>query len=252
MSGLITSFKKDKHYSEIYDSGLQFSFISQEGAQCFAFALCKDFLQDAIWAQVNKKPVSIHQFSYDSSKNPPLDLETLRLAVRIKDAKVQTPLKELLQGSVRLLNQIEVGLEFNATLLEYGGNHDGEVWVFLGDKRWMLAPPLLSFYTSALRAGLGYTGDDYHAHLESDAVLCPALAKNEPSYLKRGKPFRDLLREVQLSELVGDTVEKNYPSEVPAYSMHNSTGYIAYSQGTIPQSLRPLWKHSPAQTTRSY
>ena len=79
-----TWFGDTNYLEQIYESGLEYAYVNASGEQCHQFAFCKDFLQDAMWATLNKTKTTIYNFKYGYGDNPPLDLEKMRLAVRLK------------------------------------------------------------------------------------------------------------------------------------------------------------------------
>jgi len=78
-------FPTSGNLSEEYQKlGFEFAFMSANYEQCHTFVKCRDFLQDAVLWQLEGKKKSIYNFIYDPAKQPPIDLEKMRMLVRIK------------------------------------------------------------------------------------------------------------------------------------------------------------------------
>jgi hypothetical protein len=225
----------DKSMAQIYSSGLEFAFIGPEGIQCHSFAYCKDFLQDAIQATLHKKTSSIWGFSYDYKVNPPLDLENTRMAVRYKG---RATLEEEVKNSVRFMNEIESELGFASTTVHDGGKHaNAQTYVFISDKKWMHAPPLISMYSLLLRVGLNYKDGGWLKHLEAGKFI----GNNDASYISTGiKGIKDIVKK-KIENIFADKMEDNYPSSVSIGTMHDQSGIVAYSRG-MSGALVQNWK----------
>ena len=79
--------KKDDKMVQTIHHGLEYAFFSNDNKQCFNLVLCKEFLLDACFAQVNNKKVSIYGFDFDPNGKSPVCLDELRLLVRNEEDK---------------------------------------------------------------------------------------------------------------------------------------------------------------------
>lgn len=235
---LITKWYPDKWMSQIYNQGLEFAFVSSAGEQCCAFAYCKDFLQDAIFGAVNNKSSAIHGFSYDPAKDPPLDLEKTRLAVRLKDASA---LGVKCKKALHFLNKIEAELGFKPSKLAFGGKYENgqdKVYVFIGDPRWMLSSPLISLYSLCVRKGMTYRkGDAWRRHFDEGE----SIGRNDKTYCRNAKKALDLLLAKKVEKVFGSEIKDNYPPEGGASWIHNA-GIVSFSSGRIPDRVNKNWK----------
>ena len=185
---------EDYHTSQIYSTGVEFAMVGRVGKkwkQATTFVFCKDFLHDAIWAMLHKRPVSIYDFSYSppgskpakeprkgtcewydwSSAQRKLDTEDGKLKIDIPIHMARTALlfrdtnlkgvvgkkrfHEHRVGALDFLHQVDEQMGFSPTEIhQVKGTKDGPpTWLVLGDKRWMHAPTLLSLYSILIRVG---------------------------------------------------------------------------------------------------
>jgi len=147
--------------SEIYDSGLQFAFVSKDMRQCHTWVLCKDFLQDVVFGVVNRCKIRIYGFDYDPKRMPLPDMDNMRVIIRDKNmAKSISNLDERIKNLQEFLNKIENKLEFKKSIITEvkgvvrGSRCKDRMFLVLGDKKWMHAPPLISLFTLYVRIGL--------------------------------------------------------------------------------------------------
>ena len=157
--------RQGTHLSEIYHSGWEVGFVSsKENGYTFAtqLAFCKDFLNDAVWAAVNNKPVSIYSFCYDPEVDSPIDMKTCRIGVRHTPYSKNKDLYEGCLKSARLMRTFERKWNFKkkTTVLKTENNENikGDIVVFESDPRWMSSTVLLSLYTCLARMGLSWDG----------------------------------------------------------------------------------------------
>jgi hypothetical protein len=186
---------EDYHTSQIYSTGVEFAMVGRVGKkwkQATTFVFCKDFLHDAIWAMLHKRPVAIYDFRYSppgakvakepkkgttewydwSSLNQQFELGDdgkLRVDIPIHMGRTallfrDTNLKGLVGkkrfhnhriGALDFLNQVDEQMGFSPTEIHQvkGTKGNPPTWLILGDKRWMHAPTLLSLYSILIRVG---------------------------------------------------------------------------------------------------
>ena len=232
----------DRRMSQIYSSGLEFAFVSAEGEQCHPFAYCKDFLQDAIWAEINETKVSIFSFSHVHGENPPVDMEKTRLAVRFKGKK---EMAEMCEKSLRFLHEADKAFDFEPSEMLYGGKYkDGadDIYVFVGDKKWMYSPVMISLYSLLVRIGMTYEEGDWRAHFESASKY---VGSNDKRYAESAKKTLDVLVGKRMEDVFADEMAKNYPvgsNGGLVAGMHGSSGVVAFGKGTINKALKEHWK----------
>jgi len=203
----ITSVTLGKDYdtAQIYSTGVEFALVGREGKkwkQATTFVFCKDFLHDAIWAMLHKKPVAIYQFRYnptgkimaepkkgteewyewsDQQAESPaeaakkdLPIHMLRTALLFRDTNLKgavgkTRFHKHRLGALDFLAQVDEQMGFKPTEIHQvkGTKTSPPTWLVLGDKRWMHAPTLLSLYSILIRVGYYHNpGGDFMKTLE--------------------------------------------------------------------------------------
>lgn len=239
-TAVVTAWFDDKGMNQIYSSGLEFAFVSPDGAQCHAFAFCKDYLQDAIWATLHNKTAQVYGFTYTAGSNPPLDMENCRIAVRLKG---EPELRELSLKALEFIRALEQEMKFAPSQLQYGGKYKGgdDVFVFVGDKRWMYASTMLSLYTLALRVGMTYEEGPWREHFASAKKY---LGSNDNSYTNSANKGLDRLLGKPVEQTFAAKFEDNYPLDVSIYGMHDSSGIVSFGDGNIDTKVKKSWQKS--------
>ena len=234
----ITKWFTDKGMAQIYSSGLEFAFVSAAGEQCHPFAYCKDFLQDAVWAELNKSKASIYGFSYEHGKNPPVDLTNMRLAVRLKGNK---DFPSMIPKALSFVQEVDKARGFQLTRVEAAGKYEGsenEVFVFVGDVRWLHSPTYVSFYSLAVRVGMTYEGGDWKKHFSSAKKY---LGDNDKNYTEKAAKVLDKIIGENLNSLFSEKIEENYPKDCDVNSMHNNSGVVSFADNRVPAKLKEKW-----------
>ena len=156
--------KKIYGLSQIYTSGLEYCFISKDRQQACAFMLCKDFLQDALMAMHHGSKINIYNFSYDSKKDAPIDLERTRLAIaNSRDDKFG----EKIPAMMNFIHQIERKLKLIRSTCQQVENPPSKyakcgVYVIDASNRWMRSPPMISLFSLLIRVGFTHKiGDTF-------------------------------------------------------------------------------------------
>jgi hypothetical protein len=237
----ITKWFKNVGMSQIYSSGLEFAFVSREGEQCHAFAYCKDFLQDAVWATINKSSASIYGFSYTHGTNPPVDMDNMRMAVRLTSSK-GNELEKMCLKAVRFLREVDKVQGFEPTDLLLGGRRKGEksdTFVFVSDSRWLYSPVMVSWYSLLVRVGMTYEGGDWRKHFDSAKKY---LGSNDNNYTNNSKKGVDKLVGKKPEEIFAKKRKDNYPTGVTVSAMHNSGGIVAFSRGSVNATIKAKWQ----------
>lgn len=159
----VTWFPREGGLSEIYQSTqIQFAFLTspEDGSkQCHQFVLCRDFLHDAVRAEIQKNSAGIYGFHYAHGKNPPIDLHKMRMLVTkkaMKGAETETFERRMKHG-LKLLNHYEKLAKWpRSTLEKVKDEKRPNIWLFIGPKQWMRSPYLVSMYTFLIRLGDKY------------------------------------------------------------------------------------------------
>lgn len=214
-------YTKSARLTEIYSTGMQFSFVSPNDEICHNWVLCKDFLTDTVWATVNQQKASIYGFSYSPETNPPISLNPVKLVVRDKQVS-DTKFDEEMRQCLHFLNAVERKLKFAPSTLEQVSNGEKyPLWMFICDKRWIHAPPMISMLTLYIRAGRHYKEGTFNQALK----YFKTLNTHDSRYIDASKPLRLLIMKKGIS-IFNDKMEDNYPSDSSISVMHNSCGIV--------------------------
>lgn len=230
--------------AQIYDYGPEFCFISKELKQCHPFVFCKDFLQDSIYGTLNKKTVSIYDFTFNPNDKPPIDLECTRIAFANTGDKL---LKDKIPNVIDFINQIEIKLKLKKTIVSSVENVPAShkksgIFVFEGSKQWMNSPPLLSMYTLFLRASCVHKiGNSFQKTIKdivNHNISC--YQENDSSQLDEAAEGIDNILKIGYRKFFYIDPAKNYPAKVNADAMHNDFGICGFSQEFTKEHI-PFW-----------
>lgn len=230
--------------SEIYSTGFQIAFVSPDDKACHAWVLCKDFLNDAIWASLHNKPVSIYSFHYDPKSQPGLSLDPVRLIVRDKTIKSGADFDKRIRQSIKFLNIVERLHEFpqsTAEKVNYGKT-GSNVWMFTCPKQWIHAPPMISLLTLYIRIGCNYPGGGHlnaaiKFYKQELAGKADRQSSNDAGYLKQSRKMRLLIMKHKLG-IFKPNMSDNYPSGVDIHTVHNNWGIVNCSKDA---GMKKLW-----------
>lgn len=220
---------------QIYTSGIEYCFINGDGKQCNSFIFCKDFLQDIVWANINKTSVSPHGFKYVHSKKTAINMERTNIAI----ANQSDPeMGKKVEGSLDFVNQFAGKMHIRRTHLFKCMNPPSMykkcgVYLFDGSGMWMNSPPLLSMYTLLLRAGFAHKkGDDCLKTM--DKIINGKIEQyqeNDQSQLSEAKEAIINIIKVGYRKFFFIDTAKNYPNNVDVYDIHES-GIVGLANGT--------------------
>jgi len=219
--------------AQIYQSGLEYCFISRDWKQCCPMVLCKDFLQDAIQAMHHDKSVSIYGFTYNPQTCEPLYMGRTRVAIaNASDKDFSAKIPALLD----FLHQFEKKLHLVRTKARPTANppkkYTSGVWVLESSNRWMVSPPMLSMYTLLLRLGFCHTsGIDYAETIKEilDGKVTPYQTQDK-SQLQNARPGIDKILKYGYAKIFFREPKKNYP-DVGTSAMHHNAGICAFTSG---------------------
>jgi hypothetical protein len=226
-------------FAQIHSKGPEFSFISKNGEQCHSPHTCKDFLNDAIWAQFNNKPISIYGFKHDPSEYPHVDLEKLRIVFFNKDDKEFSSRAE---GILDMVTQASAKLGFQEVpeLIPLG-KHDKytDVFYITADANWLNATPLISLFTLLMRCGgVHKPGVDFMSTIKGimDGQIKPYISADR-DYIKSSINGIEMIFEEGAS--IFGSMSENYSPDIDKYTLHNN-GIVSFANGTY-SKLFPHW-----------
>jgi len=249
--------------SQIYSRGYEFAFMARQEngseaspqgiwTQACTFVFCKDFLHDAVWGAVNKKPWQVHGFKYDPSKDLPLDMGYCAMAFRntlFKDKPAEFHAKR--EACQKFLNGIEAKLGFQPSQIFEVAHPESPCWLILGDKNWQLAAPLVGFFTLFIRLGIAHNPDiTVEATLEQakegkitigDDQGRGYAGSNDSTYIQQAWRGLELLFQHGI-KIFHPTIEENYPEDLPkrGASLHDHFGPVNFS-GKQAAKAMPFW-----------
>lgn len=234
---------KEGGLNEIYqDVETKFAFVTapKEGnKQCHPLVKCRDFLHDAVDAQLRKGKVSIYGFNYAHGKNPVLDLKKMRMLVKKADNYTDAEFKNHNSRAKKLLVHYEkmAGFATETKILRVKGNT--ALRVYVSDGTWMKAPHLISLYTllirlSVFKYGAYETESDLQKDFEKHLKDGKGTGKyggdpNDIKYLKQTRAKWALVMEKN-DKLVHKKIGDNYP-KVNTDSLHNRGGIVSLITG---------------------
>ena len=153
---IITGFKNPLSLNEVYSSNQwKFSFLAKNGEMAFQWVMCKDYLHDAIHAQIYNKQISVYGFRFTPGVNPPINLNKVQLLMMHDDNRRDWELKR----AVELVHLFESYMGIKKTTLSKIAYKVDEVhtvkpaYLVEGSKIWLKSPQLLSLFTLTLRMG---------------------------------------------------------------------------------------------------
>ncbi len=146
---------QDFESSSVYKNSLgdiAFSLVSapKKGRnQVMRFVSCKAFLHDATYTHVLGKGGNGY---YTKGKNPPIDMEKLRLLVATGTGDIEA-FKEKLFAAKKVVNRIEktAGWKPSKIVTIDHSRIKRDVWLITGPKEWIRSPQMLSMITLILR-----------------------------------------------------------------------------------------------------
>lgn len=249
-----TEFGGNYHTAQIYSQGFEFAFMTLvEGIykQMCTFVYCKDFLHDAVWAHINKKPWSIWSFSFNPSKTQFLDDNNCVFAFRNTKYKgKEAEFHAMRQNCQDFLNQIEAVLGFQPSKVYEVPHSDGPCWLIVGDKGWQHAAPMVGFFTLFIRVGIAHTAGQPYAETlrlarEGKIVIGTGehgyAGANDCKYIQQSQKGLDVILKHGL-KVFHPTIQENYPPDLPqrGASLHDAYGPVNFTSGS-PKKAMPHW-----------
>jgi len=236
-----------KTIGQIYSNGLEFAVATAE-QQCSHFIYCKDFLHDAVWANLYNSFVEIHGFKYDPTKHPINVNDLTRVLVANESDEF---FDKKIANCTEFLNRIEGVLHLRRTVAYQCDKPPeqylpGGVFLLEGSQRWMSSPPLLSMYTMFMRCGFVHKmGDDYMTTLEKIiSGETKAYQGNDQEFVKSSMPGIKAIMTLGYRKIFFKDMKKNYPQNIATSTLHHDCGIRAYSWGKTREIVQ-YW-HRPA------
>jgi hypothetical protein len=162
---------------------------------------CKEYLLDYVYMTHNKDAPCM----YAITTNKKACLTELRVMVGCF---------EFIENSLDLINQVESHLNIENSLLFVLPNND-KAHVFRGSPKWMIAPPMLSFYSLLVRAGRVHKKNTSYKETFDKMFVWKGLVGGYPppdsAIWRGGMPAIKAIMEHGYEEIFGKDVLKNWP-----------------------------------------
>jgi hypothetical protein len=235
---MIKWFKTTGSLSEIYQQNkIQFSFLSSPETghmQCHPWVLCRDFLHDAVKAEVNKNKQGIYGFTFTGGTNPPVDLEKMRMLVRHQNVKKAKDFQDRIDRALEMIHRFEKigGLKKSKVMWIEKADTSTPVWLFTGSRRWIRSPFMVSLYSYLIRLGT-YDNLVYDKKNTTGKILKETVDKNKSatdndiSYLRRhfDKLEKIMAHHKELFYKSGD-LDDRYTKNLAINTFHNYSGIL--------------------------
>ncbi len=247
-----------KSLSQVPSEGLEYAWLSNKNEQLHQFVLCKDFMQDTLFGYLNKCRVSIYGFEYDPEKDPKPALAKSRLLLtNFKDEQFGEKLEK---NCLPLLHAIEDRLKIPRSYLERCNDPPAKykksgVWILIGSRRWLKAPPMVSLYTLLIRVGMVHNPADTPEQT-FDKIISGATPAYYDGYREKGavksalKGIKFIMQRTD-RKIFPHQMRENYPlnyktaegkegQKLSVSTMHNNCGIVAFTNGQ-PAPYFPKW-----------
>ena len=217
---------------QIYSKGMEFALVSQDYKQCNPFVWCKDFLQDIVFASLQKKWINIYDFQYSPYIDPEPCLDKIRLLIaNANDSNLRDKIPNILD----ILHQVEDKLEIKHSLvrecwLPPKNYKKSGVWMFEGSKRWIKSPPMLSLYALLIRVGcvheIGVRYEKTFANII--AGVQKPYQKKDSLWLKHAMMGIEKVIRIGDRKIFHRDIKDNYPN-LDIDVIHNQLGIAGFS-----------------------
>jgi hypothetical protein len=241
---MVKWYERKASLNQIFHKELQFALVSKDARQVTPFVLCRDFLQDAIQAHLNKTKRTIYGFTYDAKTDIPICLDRTRLVIANSDDR---SLKSKLPNCLEFLHQVEDRLKLTHTRIRECQDPPkkyarGGVWYLEGSGRWMKSPPMISLYTLLVRVGMLHPlGQSFMKTIDDicAGTLKPYQSEDRDRVIGSKDGIKRILEKGD-RKIFSRKIEENYPPDVEVGTMHNSCGIVGFSRGYT-KSYFPKW-----------
>lgn len=220
--------------NQMYSSGLEYCFISKDNKQCCPFVFCKDFLQDALMAALNKCNISIYGFLYDPINCEPIYLEKTKIALGNSSDK---NFMEKIPNVLDFINQIERELRLIRSRVQVVENTPKKysksgVVIMESSNRWILSPPMISLYSLLIRVGFAHKkGISYKDTIQGVINKeIPSYQKEDASQLSAAKAGLDKILNNGYAKIFYKDQIRNFP-KISTSAMHDGMGIVSFSNG---------------------
>ena len=241
----VEPFIKNLDPMKSFPNPTNLAFVSKTGELTTGFHTCKDYYHEMVGAYLNGISHGVCGYIY---KEGNLDLDNMRLSVG-EDPKFK---HVRIAAMINLLNEIEAGIGLSQTKLLFGGScayvspylgkgepTERHVWVLEGDKKWLHASPLVSFYCMCVRLGFDYDGSGWQAFLSRQKGYADSSASpRDRGYVIESGDFWKKLFSRSFTEVFGEDIKQNDPT---GGKLAHGMGYLWMAQQKDYTAHFPHW-----------
>jgi len=229
--------------AQAINSGLEFTFASENDEQCGPFAFCKDYLQDAIYGLVNNKEASIYGYSYSPEDKQQPSIKKIKILLTNSSDVL---LKNKIPGCIDFLNQIEDKLKIKKSVFKECIDPPDKykscgVWEVVGSKRWLRSPVMISLYTLLIRVGFSHKKGNYDDTISK--ITNNKMRTYQPvdkSRLISAMPGINRIFEEGDRNIFKSPIKSNFPDSVGVGIVHGTLGIVGFSQESAKPYV-PKW-----------
>lgn len=247
-------FHESHDLCEIYQrTGMLFTFVSSPQnnlAQCHEWVKCRDFLADAVRTQITTKPCSIYGFRFSVDKNPPIDLNKMRMMVTKSPLAKNniSEFKQKIRSGLKLIHHYENMMGISKTKLNEVSiakqTKYKSIFLFTGSVVWLKSPFLVSMYSFLIRLGdkeISFTNNlELKVAFKSlaDQFKSGKISDNDASYLVNSWNKLDLIiKNRSKLFLTKNKVHDVYWNPNTIGTFHNQTGVDSLSRSRTPDRI---------------
>lgn len=231
---------KDYGVIDKYNQSVMFSLVSDDNRQVSYFMVCRDYLQEIIQAGYIGESKTVCRTKYEKEQEPAR--EHIKIMMTYGGAENIDAQIEQLQN---FLHQAETALGLELTQIFNVKHPNRRIFLFIGDKTWVSAPPMLSMYTLFLRTGLHHAGGNFRDTLNriADGTI-KVNNSDDPEYIRESeRAFRWAFDEVNPKLIFSEDVKGNFTVPMPdnSWNMHSNSGIVAWSKKKMAKKIWPQW-----------
>lgn len=264
---------KPQSLSESYSTGLKFTYASppESGVykQAAPWFLCKDYLQDCAWAQVNGRTFGpLHGLKWSSQAYSPLSMSRTRMLWACDNSGWGKNFSAYMKASVEFVGLMEAEMKMPKTRLyecelpegkvpgesplSGGFKEGGCVLMTEGSGKWMRCPVAINLYGMLLRFGCRHTTGQSFDQTLANPSMNLGNDQNDASRLKVTECAKKLIliRAHGLDAVFGKDVKANYPESFGSdwSNIHCYWGFMNYCVGYSGSMVNPAhWYKDPTQ-----
>jgi hypothetical protein len=213
----VKAFPKTFSYGELA-APMKLAWLNKKNEELNGPVQCKDFLCDAVYSEVNKKPASIWGFKWEPGTMP-LDEKFYRLSMRYPTDKYDG------NNVQALLNHFEKRLGYPPS--DVIATVEPNVWIAIIPKEWLHQPLAISCCLHLIRIGEAYNPKEGVI----DFLREVAAGKRKVVVPKDASYTKDALKMLEEIAETGKFPKGKEYTKISVSEMHHNSGIVATSTG---------------------